>query len=450
MKKLIAIALVTVMAMSLCACGNDNPYPEYDYIDEMLAAGDYQGAVNAIYELYQQNNGGENNGGENNNGENNGNSEQNQQTEPPRPTDEEWTVLRQYRELYNKLLYYVEENSVYIYDEEDNYYEGSAALGYILTQLQAIDTAVIDKWVGTEYTGTNYLSDRNGNEIDWNYNSLIAGFSKLDNVLLRQLRSYLDNMENVSTSSNVEYYYNSDGSVKRIYNQDYAFELIESNPWNLSGTQEYTYDDAGRIIKIKYMDGTNVRSIVDLTYDANGNVINEHIKQNSGEIDITYEYDEHNRLVKIEHPYSIGSSTIVTYTYTYDANGNMVKEEKVQHSYQERFDADIVNYKYIREFTYDANGSITSGFYKYEYWSYDTDYLGDGKYNAIPYIYREKLDQYAITTDSQGRLSTVVITYGDEVYVHGNDAGKVYDTPDYVSRTYEFVYGDYYFYNPVK
>ena len=47
-------------------------------------------------------------------------------------------------------------------------------------------------------------------------------------------------------------------------------------------------------------------------------------------------------------------------------------------------------------------------------------------------------------------MSKLVITYGNEYYVSGNNAGQIYDSPDYVSRTYEFVYGDYYFYTPAK
>ena len=461
MKKLIALFLVAVMALSLCACGSDNPYPEYDYIDEMLANGDYEGAVLAIYELYQQVNGGDtdngDNGGNNDNGGNGGDNGGNNDTvatEPPRPTEDEWTVLRRYRELTNELLYFVENGSVSLYDDEDNYLDGSAALGYILSQLQNFDTAVIDKWVGTQYTTTDYIFDRNGNEVNWDIASYLAGFSKLDNVLLEQKRSTLDNMENLSTGSSVEYFYNADGTVQRIYNEDYAFELIETNPWEMSGTREYTYDETGKVTKIRYMSGETVNYIVTLTYDDNGNVINEHIKQNSGEVDITYEYDDQNRVVKIEHPEYIGNSTIITYNYTYDENGNVIKEEKISHNPQyyiyETYH-DMVDSKYIREFVYDDNGVLISGSNKYENWEWRSEYHSDtGSWTVIPYIYREQLDQYSFTADSQGRIQTVVVTYGDEVYVSGDNAGQVYDSPNYVSRTFEFVYGDYYFYTSAE
>ena len=55
MKKVLAIVFVMVMTLNLCACANENPYPEYDYIDKMLASGNYLGAIDAIYDLYSGN-----------------------------------------------------------------------------------------------------------------------------------------------------------------------------------------------------------------------------------------------------------------------------------------------------------------------------------------------------------------------------------------------------------
>lgn len=446
MKKLIAIVLMLVMALSLCACGgNEERYPE---LADMLDAGDYEGAVGYIYGLYES----AQQGGD---GEGEGDGEGNEviHTEPQRPTDEEWTVLYRYAELANKLRNYLNDDDygVYYYDEEDNSYYGSEALGMIYNELLNMDTSVIDKWLDTEYTGTNYIS-YNNEAIDWDYNAVLARFSSLQDVLLKEVHTTLDNMENVSESwQSPIWYYNVDGSVLRIEYQTYAFELTESTPWNLSGDQDVTYDDAGKPIKIKYMSGDSVNYIVDITYDDAGNKIGEHIKQNEGELDITYEYDSQNRLVKIELPYNIGSSTLITYTYTYDDAGNMVKEEKVRHYIDTWYDTgdDIVEYKYIREFTYDGNGALVSGTYKYEDWNYNTDYHYDvnpSYYTINQYVEREKLDQYSFTTDDQGRPLTMTITYGDEVYVHGDNAGKVYDEPDYVSKTVEFIYGDYWFY----
>lgn len=452
MKKLIAIALVLAMALSLCACGKTERYPD---LADMLDAGDYEGAVMYIYDLYEQAQAGGEGEGEGGEGEGEGEGGGDVvHTEPPRPTEEEWTVLNSYSNIVYSLTSYVNSEDHYISywdDEADTSYSGSAALAHYYEKLQALDTAVIDKWKDTEYCGTDYFSGYNSEGVNWDYASVLAGFSKLDNVLLKEVHTTLDNMENVSTSySQPTWYYNEDGSVREIYNEDDAFSLTETNPWGLYGTKDCTYDDSGKVTKIKYMSGDTTNYIVDLTYDSNGNVINEHIKQNSGEVDITYAYDSQNRLVKIEHPYSIDSTTLITYTYTYDDNGNMVKCEKSQHYTDTWYNTgkDLVEYKNIWEYTYDANGALVSGFYKWQDWDYNSDWHWEtDTYTLETYVYREKVDQYTFTSDDQGRPLTMVTTYGDTVYCHGDNAGQVYGEPSYVSMTVEFVYGDYYFYS---
>lgn len=441
MKKIIAIALVLTLALSLCACGEKERYPD---LADMLDAGDYEGAVGYIYDMYQNEQLG---GEEGNEGEGNEGGSNNVVTEPPRPTEDDWTVLNSYNNIVLSLCSYLEDGYISYWDEEnETSYSGSAALACYYKKLEALDKTVIDKWVDTEYCGTNYYSGYNNEGVNWDYNAILANFSSLQDVLLKEVHTTLDHMENVSTGySNPTWDYNPDGSVLKTANASYAFELTESNPRNLYGTQDVTYDDAGKPVKIKYMDGDSVRYIVDITYDANDNKIGEHIKSNDGELDITYEYNSNNDLVKIEHPNGIDSSTTVTYTYTYDDAGNMVKEVKEYHSYYESYETEVTSQKEIREFAYDANGALVSGSYKSENWSCTSEYNGS-KWVLSQYIYAEGLDQYSFTTDDQGRPLTMTITYGDMIYVHGDNAGKVYDDADYVSRTVEFVYGDYWFY----
>lgn len=417
MKKLIALVLVAIMILSLCACGNENPEPSQgDTVDT---------------------------GNHGDNGQ--------QPTDPPSPSEEEWAVLRAYRDLINQLIYYAETGDAYVYDAEGNYLEDSDALAYIFSQLLSIDTAVIDKWKSTEYCGVNHITDYNGNQVDWDIDSYLSNFVKLNNVLLQQLRSSLDQKGTEKQESAVTYYYNDHGYTQRISGENNAFELMESNPWNMSGTKEYTYDDAGRAVQIKYYSSTDVRYTVDITYDENGNKVNEHITQSAGEIDITYEYDDFDRLVKMELPLSFGSNTVVTFTYAYDENGNLTMEEKRYHHYDSTYEADITDDKYIREYVYDADGKLISGVNKYQRWSHKAKWVSSGSYYKITQtLSKEQVDQLSFTTDDHGNLLTVVITYGILYDTSGNNAGEIKETPEYVSRTYEFVYGDCYFYSPVK
>lgn len=452
MKKIIAIVLVLIMALSLCACGEKERYPE---LADMLDAKNYENAMQYIYDLYQQDqlqgdgeDEGEGNEGEGNEGEGEGGEAEPTVTEPPRPTDEEWEVLHSYRSYVLTLGSYAKDGYISVCNDDSEWLEGSAALAYVYEKLDGLDKMVIDKWKITEYCGPDYISDYEGNAIDWDYNAYLAKFSHLENVLLKEEHTTLDNMENVEEqeSYNEPYWqYNVDGTVSFVGNSSYAFEMTKSNPFNLYGTQQVTYDDAGKPTKIKYMSGDTVQYLVEITYDANGNKINEHVKQNSGELDITYEYDDQNRLVKIELPTYVDSDTIITYTYTYDDNGNVAKEVMEQHYYYEYYDAEITNNKTIRTFKYDENGNLISGTKKYENWGYNTNW-DSGKYTVEKYIYQETLDQYTFTTDADGKLATVKITYGNTYSVRGDNSGEVISSPSYVSRTIEFVYGDYWFY----
>lgn len=448
MKKWIALVLVAVMVLGLCACSPKideetqkklDLYAKYEKLISLLEEDDYEAAYYHLLEMYHSDKG-DNEGSENEEGDGE------EPTDPPRPTEEDRKVLDQYRELTNRLLSYMNGNGIYVYDENDQYLEGSAALAEIYAKLNALDATVLEKWSGSEYV--NY-TDSNGNPVNWDISFYLDGFNKLENVLLKENNTRIDNMENVENISSPVYYYNEDGTIAYISYEGKCFELIETNPWDLHGTREYIYDDSGKVIKIKYKDGDTVNYIVDLTYDENGNVINEHIKQNSGEVDITYEYDEQNRLLKIELPASMGSDRTKTYYYFYDENGNMIKEEIVEHETRnwQEVDYDVIDYKYIREFVYDSNGALLSGSYEEEHWYWSYSY-GDSVFKN--YADRETVNRYEFTSDAQGRPLTMVITYGDNVYIAGEHEGEIYSTSSYVSKTTEFIYGDYWFFNPDK
>ena len=149
------------------------------------------------------------------------------------------------------------------------------------------------------------------------------------------------------------------GNVVTAYAYDDNDNLISVTDAE-NHTTSYTYDDAGRMISTTSPD-TEVTSYA---YDAAGNLISKTDAKGSS---ITYIYDTLNRLTGIHFP---DSSQDITYTYdqgadgkgrltgmtdpsgnyvyTYDALGNLIKEEKT-----------IEGVTYETEYTYDSAGVLT-------------------------------------------------------------------------------------------
>lgn len=443
MKKLMAFALVLAMALSLCACGGAideetqkklDLYDKYEEYIQMLENQEYEALILKLAELYQAQQGG---GDDPEDPENPDNPDVPEV--PAEPTQAEQNALQQYREI----VYALNNGNSWVseYDENGDYiggYSDQEALRFCYEKLQELTVA--DQWI-------EWCKDRWGEELNWDRQDLLSNFSMLTDVPLSQKWTTVDHMDNQYADS-TSWTYWADGMIASA---NPAFEIIESDPMNIGryNTRYYTYDDAGRVTQIKYGSEDYTEYLVTLTYDAAGNKVGEHIKSNNGEWDFTYSYDGMNRLVQIEYPYSFGSDTVVTVTYTYDAAGNVVKEERVVHYYNAWVEADVISSKEITEYTYDAGGKLVSGVYTKESWGYNEKYDSSVERWVLTeqYMDTQRQDQYAFTCDDQGRPLTLVITYGDEYYVYGDNAGQVSGTANDVSRTYEFLYGDYYFYN---
>ena len=433
MKKTIAILLLLAMALSLCACGaNENKYAKYDYINEMLERGDYEGAMMAIDDLRQQAQGGNENNG-NNGGED---------TQPPsEPTQEERDMLWQYYSILCSLNNYLENGYISVYDQEtDTSYSGSGALEYYYNRLSGMEA--IDKWVGTEYISPDRFSE----EINWDRKAVLEGFVIVKDMKLSENWSKTDNMGNVSTDNHTPWTYDENGVLIRQGTEYYVDRITYSN-YNDGFQPEY--DDSGRLIQKKYGSGDTVNALETFTYDAAGCLTNIHIKDNRGEYDYACTCDDAGRLTQIAWGNDYNDYTI---TYAYDAAGHLVKEEKTRYSYWNSSEktGKHIDETWTFEYVYDGN-KLTTGTYTYRDWTYDTKWNGSENVVTDNYPYREQQNRYDYTCDDAGRVISCSVTPGNEIYVHSSgshEVGDIINTPSYANATIETVYGDYYIYSP--
>ena len=426
--------LVLVMVLGLCACG-ENKYAKYDYINEMLERGDYEGAMMAIVDLRQQAQGGN---------ENNGNNGGGEDTQPPsEPTQEEQDMLWEYYRILCSLNNYLENGYISTYDQEtDTSYSGSGALEYYYNRLLGMEA--IDKWVGTEYVSPDRFSE----EINWDRKAVLEGFVILKDMKLSENWSKTDNMGNVSTDNHTPWTYDETGVLIRQGSEYYLYvDRITYSNYNSEFQLEY--DDSGRLIQKKYGSGDTVNALETFTYDAAGCLTNIHIRDNYGEYDYACTCDDAGRLIQIA--WSEGSYDY-TITDTYDDAGHLVKEEKTRYSYYDFSEKDgkSISETWTFEYVYDGN-KLTTGTYTDRDWARDTEWNGSKTVITDNYPYLEQQNRYDYTCDDAGRVISCSVTPGNKVCVHscyGYEVGDIDGTPSYTNVTIETVYGDYYIYSP--
>ena len=424
MKKVITMLLVLAMALSLCACSSSEyeKYAKYADLFEALEEEDYKAAVAMIIEMANE---GTSDGGKTDDGKDEGVKEE---EEPKYATEEERELLWEYAELCSELQDYADGNYASVKDEESGeYLEGSEMLAYIYKRLQEIDS--VDHWIAEgEHTYDDSPRDRQ---------KVLDGFAILEDVLYKSPFSRLDHMGNVSDDyAPNSWTYDETGRLVKYYNNRSNYEDKWADRFCDYGSYYYEYDEAGRVTKISRKSGDTVEAIYTPTYDAAGNEVSCTVKTNSGE--------------RVEY-------------YEYDAAGNMIKATRV-------FDG----YTYITEYAYDASGKVLE-MKGTEYYKYGTD---DQRLNTqwtVAYVYEggvlksrtETKDTYTYTwvgnvrefyiayqtvntveveCDAQGRVVKEVLAYGDTVNMSNGEKTR----PNSVSRTIEYIYGDYYLYTPAE
>ena len=156
-------------------------------------------------------------------------------------------------------------------------------------------------------------------------------------------------------------------------------------------------------------------------------MISQHVVYNSGEHDIFYTYDDQNRLVEIRRPYSSSQdmeSYYYYYAYTYDDAGRLT--EKVYGCFYNGKD----DWKYITGYVYDAAGIQIQETDSYVYYQYD---------GTVSY---SRTHTAECITDDLGNVIQKNWTYGSTIYKDGTESRN-----SYVSATYNYTYGDVYFFD---
>lgn len=364
-----------------------------------------------------------------------------------------------YAEAMQNYSDYLENGSFWCSVTETSYSDSSdTAISYLYDQFASVgdykDAAqILENWDAVRFNramrmlntylrgsgfhvGETYYSEHNGNVLSYLYSQfaelegyveaddILERFTIVEDVFLKSSVVSTDNMGNTgntSTDETQEYnelgqvvYYSGYTKLNRLYGSSYG--------------AYYTYDEAGVVsgINLGYTDSIYVR--ITPTYDANGNKISEHVVNNSGEFDLTYIYDDQNRLVEIRRPntnYNDPEKYYYTWTYTYDENGNLLQEVYAF------MDNGTLRSESINAYTYDAAGVRIGETDTYNFYSYSYGQLYETHTHVADYVY-----------DEQGRVIQKNWTYGNTVYTSGTE-----EKPSQASAVYTYTYGNVYFFD---
>lgn len=354
------------------------------------------------------------------------------------PTDEEIAVLLQFRKLY--LFMENKNNSSYAFSDDAMH----PTVADIYQQVTSLDLSVIDKYRGTEYVTVEYLYRRTkdiaGTEIDWDYESFLSRFTKLENVFLTTHQTVADVLGNSTTQLHGKAAYDAHGNMIHYSskNNDPALYLNfdkEVRYLLKDYCAQYFYD-ADRISHTAwYYNGTyksdnlsfddNPDEISTYTYNAAGNIIHDVVTDLYGTHpyhELIYAYDENNRLVQISLESRQAGVSDRTITYIYDANGLLLKRES-QHYFTSGSKGDL----FTTEYHYDENGHLIRAVHTEQ----DSD--------------RITKTEYTFTCDEQGRILSQTIVFGD---TYSAKTGNLYKAATTPSCVITFTYGDYYVYTP--
>ena len=123
-----------------------------------------------------------------------------------------------------------------------------------------------------------------------------------------------------------EYVFTANGNVTKEYDYTYSsdgrlLKIVFKQPRETDVVTEYTYDEAGNLIKTVE---TSAEEVVTVEYDGRGNIKKEEtVTSDGGKITQTYTYDERGNKIRFEYA---GGDALWFNEYTYDDNGKLIKK----------------------------------------------------------------------------------------------------------------------------
>lgn len=414
MKKIIAIVLSLIMALSMAACGRDEaPVEEAPKHQETDF---FQGSS----------------------------MEEPAEEEMAEPTEEEMEALRQYSLVMKELQEFVDSGEVWVsyekFGEEGNTDTAIGQKGLDLLYNKLTELEAVDKWVGTQWTQE---------DINWDRQAVLDSFMVIEDVALRENKTYVDFIGNETDDVwEIQWNYDTNGAVSG--SSAYGFGMGEDDFWyydtftvqpfsgvvNVSGKPHYTYDANGMLEKVEYgYSAEEVDAVKTFTYEG-GKIVGEHVMHADGEeINADYRYDGQGRLAEAE--YIEGDSELDmqkwVYRYEYDNRGLLSQKTLEKYRWDYNFQDDFVlDITIVTTYTYDDAGVLTSGMSKHmQAWSF-------GKPSEMP-------TEFTYTCDEQGRPVAVSVSCGDRIL---SETGEVVWEAEYPACQVQIEYGDYYIYTP--
>ena len=263
MKKLIAIVLSFLMALSMAACGRDaNPVEEDPKPQEMVVFQEEPKSEPVQEEPIQE-----------------------------EPTEEELDALRQYSLVMEELQEFVDSGEVWVsyekFGEEGDTDTAIGQKGLDLLYNKLTELEAVDKWVGTQWTQE---------DINWDRQAVLDSFVVIEDVTLRETKTYVDFIGNETDDVwKNEWDYDTNGAVSG--STDYGAYMDRDDFWfydtftqqPFSGVinpwfaRHYTYDANGMLEKVAYGSSMeDAQAVKSFTYE-NGKMMGEYFVTAEGE-----------------------------------------------------------------------------------------------------------------------------------------------------------------------
>lgn len=366
-------------------------------------------------------------------------------TMPKTPNDHDMQVLQQYVDIIRFLYTREGPNHDWVHIDFQGYYD-QGALNACRNWL--LEHTEVDQW-------EDFIQGYWGTDCDWNRNAALELFTCLEDVPIREDETKYnesDPAENRYAFEFSEYGYDTAGRLTRRTNTNTIWTLIDYDAADNLDNACLIYDEHGVLAQIdntRYLDESRT-SIRKAIYDDRGRLAGFDWESDGMTARIEYSYDDLGRIIQVSSPAYPGAVDYTVVTYTYDAYGNMIREEKRLHNAAlgSTDEGVPVRRLLVTEYSYDENGVLLAGEQTDQIWDYGSyfDYITK-QYEYGYYLQFERIDIYSFAHDDMGRLKTILIQNGDTYYMNGEYGGQISSDAMSDYRLIKVIYGRYWFFN---